>query len=122
MKLNKELKFIAVAKTKYFCEMESENRLQEKIIKPKKMNSGWVSIGALVLVLAGIGVYGYFNFYNVDQKENHGTYDNPEVAFRETQKALYILSSHLKIGIESVQYVKEYDNSKNLIFKQQKSK
>jgi hypothetical protein len=102
--------------------MELENRLQEKIVKPKKMNLGWVSIGALILVLAGIGVYGYFNYWDVDQKENLGTYDNPEVAFKETQKALSILSTHLKIGIESVQYVKEYDNSKNLIFKQQKSK
>jgi hypothetical protein len=98
--------------------MESENRPHEKTLKPKKKNLGWVFIGALVLVLTGIGTYGYFNYCDVDQKENLGTYDNPEVAFRETQKALSILSAHLKIGIESVQYVKEYDNSKNLIFKQ----
>ena len=109
-------------KNKIFYEMESENRLQEITLKPKKMNLRWVSTGAFVLVLAGIGTYGYFNYCDVSQKENLGTYDNPEVAFRETQKALSILSTHLKIGIESVQYVKEYDNSKNLIFKQQKTK
>jgi len=102
--------------------MESENRLQEITLKPKKMNLRWVSIGALVLLLVGIGMYGYLNYCNVSQKENLGTFDNPEIAFRETQKALSILSIHLKIGIESVQYIKEYDNSKNLIFKQQKPK
>lgn len=102
--------------------MEIENGISKKVVQPKKRSLGWVSIVALVLVLAGIGVYGYFNYYNVDPKENLGTYDNPEVAFKETQKVLSILSTHLKTGIESVQYIQEYDNSKNLIFKQQKSK
>ncbi|MBC7845976.1 MAG: hypothetical protein H7Y10_05750 [Flavobacterium sp.] len=102
--------------------MEVENGTQEKALKSKTLNLGWVSIGTLVIVLSGIGAYGYFNYRDVDQMQNLGTYDDPEVAFRETQKALSILSTHLKIGIESVQYVQEYDNSKNLIFKKQKSK
>jgi uncharacterized protein HemX len=102
--------------------METENTTQKNVIKPKKINLGRTFIAVVVLVLLGIGVYGYFNCCNVDQNQNLGTYDNPELAFRETQKALSILSGQLKIGIESVQYIQEYDNSKNLIFKPQKSK
>lgn len=93
--------------------------IQGNTPKSKKRSLGWITIVASVLVLSGIGTYGYFNYCDVNQKQNLGTYDDPEVAFRETQKALSILSVHLKTGIESVQYIQEYDNSKNLIFKQQ---
>lgn len=116
------MEFIAITKSKSFYDMETTKGTQKNTLNPKKLNLQWVSIGAVVLVLLGIGTYGYFNYSDVDQNQKLGTYDNPEVAFRETQKALSILSTNLKIGIESVQYIKEYDNSKNLIFKQQKSK
>lgn len=43
--------------------------------------------------------------------------ENPETAFLETQKALELLSTNLNIGMESVKHIKEYDNSKKLIFK-----
>ena len=102
--------------------METENTAQKNGLKPKKQNLGRTFIAVMVLVLLGIGTYGYFNCCDVDQNKNLGTYDDPEVAFRETQKALSLLSGQLKIGIESVQYIQEYDNSKNLIFKPQKSK
>jgi hypothetical protein len=46
-----------------------------------------------------------------------GTYDDPEVAFRETQKALNLVSENVNVGIKSVEYVNEYQESKNLIFK-----
>lgn len=91
-------------------------------IKSRKLNLVWFSVVATVFVLLGIGVLGYLNHDNPNPKQNLGTYDDPEEAFRETQKALSVLSVHLKIGIESVQYIKEYDNSKNLIFKQPESK
>ncbi len=102
--------------------METEKSVQEEGLKPKRFNLRWNFIAASVLVLSGIGMYGYLNYCDANQNENLGTYDNPEIAFRETQKALSILSRNLKIGIENVQYIKEYENSKNLIFKQQKSK
>ena len=92
---------------------------QEIVLKSRKRNLAWLSIAASVVVLLGIGTYSYFNYYNTNQKQDLGTYDNPEVAFRETQKALSMLSTHLNTGIESMQYVQEYENSKNLIFKQQ---
>ncbi|WP_395049161.1 hypothetical protein [Flavobacterium sp.] len=91
----------------------------EIVLKSRKRNLAWLSIAASVVVLLGIGTYSYFNYYNANQDQDLGTYDDPEIAFRETQKALSMLSTHLNTGIESVQYVQEYENSKNLIFKQQ---
>ena len=65
--------------------------------------------------MLGVGTYVYFDAKVVDQ--DLGTYDNPEVALKETQKALALLSTHVNTGIESVNYIREYDDSKQLIFK-----
>lgn len=101
---------------------EKKTFIQTSPIKSRKQNFVWLSLVASVFVLLGIGVFGYMNYCDNNQYQDLGTHDDPEVAFRETQKALLVLSSHLKIGIESVRYIQEYDNSKNLIFKQQTSK
>src|SRR3954462_15088277 len=92
---------------------KKEKDIKKKSQKQGRLNLAWFSIAGSILVIAA---YGFFN-YNVIQNQNLGTYDDPEVAFKETQKALSRLSVHLNTGIESVQYIKEYDNSKNLIFK-----
>ncbi len=99
--------------------MEKEHQLNQEIkLKSRKRGWTWFFAAAAVVVLLGIGAYGYFNYYNADQNQNLGTYDDPEVAFRETQKALSRLSTNLNTGLESMQYIQEYENSKNLIFKQ----
>jgi hypothetical protein len=85
--------------------------------RDKKYNLAWLSIAASVVVLLGIGTYFYWNTTNSTQNQDLGTYDDPEIAFRETQKALALLSNHVNVGIESVHYIEEYQNSKNLIFK-----
>ena len=103
----------------YLTEAKEEKFEHEIGFKPRKKKLAWLSIAASVVVLLGIGTYSYFNYYNTNQDQDLGTYDNPETAFRETQKALSMLSTHLNTGIESVQYIQEYENSKNLIFKQQ---
>ncbi|MFV5689183.1 hypothetical protein ACM55M_11220 [Flavobacterium sp. ZT3R25] len=84
----------------------------------KKRYVVWVSIAASVVVLLGIGMYVFYNYDNANGKQDLGTYDNPEVALKETQKALALLSNHVNVGIESVYYIKEYQDSKELIFKQ----
>ncbi|SDX49363.1 hypothetical protein [Flavobacterium degerlachei] len=91
-----------------------------KEIKPKKSKTSqvwWLSIAASVAVL--IGVVSYVNYNDKAINTGLGTYDNPEVALVETQKALAMLSNHVNTGIESVIYIKEYKKSKNLIFKEQ---
>ncbi|MFV5699847.1 hypothetical protein ACM55H_15915 [Flavobacterium sp. ZT3R17] len=84
----------------------------------KKRYIAWLSIAASVVVLLGIGTYMFYNYDTVNKKEDLGTYDDPEVALRETQKALALLSNHVNVGIESVYYINEYQESKELIFKQ----
>ena len=102
----------------YFSQAK-ELELQQEIptLKPrdKKRIVAWLSIAASVFVLLGVGTYAYFNTTNSNQ--DLGTYENPEEAFLATQQALALLSNHVNVGIESVQYVQEYENSKQLIFK-----
>jgi len=106
----------------YFSHAKEQQFEQQVPLLPKsrdkKRNVAWLSVAASVVVLLGIGTYAYVNSNNVAQNQNLGTYDDPEVAFRETQKALALLSGQVNKGIESVQYVQEYEDSKNLIFKQ----
>ncbi|TRW98907.1 hypothetical protein FNW10_14675 [Flavobacterium gawalongense] len=84
----------------------------------KKRYVVWLSIAASVVVLLGIGTYVFYIYDNANEKQDLGTYDDPEVALRETQKALALLSNHVNVGIESVYYIQEYQDSKELIFKQ----
>jgi hypothetical protein len=46
------------------------------------------------------------------------TSDNPEEVLKETQKALALLSVQVNTGIGSVRYLKEYQKSKDKIFKE----
>ena len=102
-----------------YLDLEKEPKFdQEILLKSRNRNWLWLSVMASVVVLLGIGAFGYFNYYNPEQEQNLGTYDDPEIAFRETQKALSKLSINLNTGFQSMQYIKEYENSKNLIFKQ----
>ena len=102
----------------YFSLAKEQKLTQDIPLQSKKRNVAWLlSIAASVVVLLGIGLYGYFNYDIANQNQKLGTYDDPEVAFRETQRALSMLSNHINTGIGSVQYIQEYDDSKNLIFK-----
>ena len=101
----------------YFANAKEQKLSQEVMPKTKKRNLGWLSVAASVVVLLGIGTFAYLNTETATQ--DLGTYDNPEVAFAATQKALALLSNHVNVGIESVHYIQEYQNSKDLIFKQQ---
>ena len=87
------------------------------ISKPraKKRTTTWLSIAASVTVLLGAGTFTYFNYDNT-QTQDLGTYDDPEVAFRETQKALSLLSQNVNVGMESVQYIQQYETAKNKVF------
>lgn len=90
--------------------------------KSKKRNLAWVSIAASVMVLMALGTYVFFNTTPVNENKDLGTYDDPEVAFKAAQKALSLLSNNVNIGIESVQYIEEYQIAKNKVFRKQKNK
>jgi hypothetical protein len=105
----------------YFSQVKEQKLTQEIPLQTKKRNVAWLSIAASAVVLLGIGTYFYVSEKNtapVVAQSELGTYDNPEKAFAETQKALALLSNNVNVGIESVQYIKEYEQSKNKIFKQ----
>jgi len=100
----------------YFSVAGVEKLQYEVSVKSKGSHAAWLSIAASITVIVCIAAYLQFRDEVVNPKL--GTYDNPEVALVETQKALAMLSNHVNTGIESVMYVKEYKKSKNLIFKQ----
>lgn len=115
--------FSQIKQQKSTQELENLVRTGEAIppLQTKKRNVAWLSIAASTVVLLGIGTYFYISEKNaapVAAQSELGTYDNPEKAFAETQKALALLSNNVNVGIESVQYINEYEQSKNKIFKQ----
>jgi hypothetical protein len=105
----------------YFSQVKEQKSTQDIPLKTKKRNVAWLSIAASVVVLLGVGTYFYVSEKNAARavaQTELGTYDNPEEALAATQKALSLLSSNVNVGIGSVQYIKEYEQSKNKIFKQ----
>lgn len=108
----------------YFSLAKQETSSQKGSLISENESKGlkriWWSAAASVAVLLGVGMYVYNNTTtNTSVATNElGTYDSPEEAFRETQKALALLSGHVNTGIESVQVIQEYDNSKEKVFNQ----
>ncbi|WDF58895.1 hypothetical protein PQ462_19515 [Flavobacterium sp. KACC 22758] len=105
----------------YFSQVKQQKSTQEIPLKTKRRNVAWLSIAASIVVLLGIGTYLFMSQENtapVVAQSELGTYDDPEEALKATQKALSLLSSNVNVGIESVQYINEYEQSKNRIFKQ----
>jgi hypothetical protein len=105
----------------YFSQVKQQKLAQEIPLQAKKRNVAWLSIAASIVVLLGIGTYFFASEKDtapVVAQSELGTYDNPEEALAATQKALALLSSNVNVGIGSVQYIQEYEQSKNKIFKQ----
>ncbi len=82
----------------------------------KRKSVVWVSVAASAAILLGVGLFTYTH-YEQPKPQDLGSYDDPEVAFRETQKALAMISKHVNTGIGSMSYLNEYEQSKNRIFK-----
>lgn len=105
----------------YFSQVKQQNTTQEIPLQTKKRNVAWLSIAASAVVLLGIGTFYFVSEETatpVVAQSELGTYDDPEEALAATQKALALLSNNVNVGIESVQYIQEYEQSKNKIFKQ----
>jgi hypothetical protein len=97
----------------YFKYAKSEKSEVSIPLQSQKRNrTAWLSVAASVAVLVGVG----FMFFNQNQPEDLGTFDDPEIAIRETQKALDLLSGNVNKGIAGMQYVQEYENVKSSVF------
>jgi hypothetical protein len=80
-------------------------------------------IGIAASLIFFAGVLSFFIITNQEKQKNTiattdlGTFDNPEEAFLETQKALALVSQKLNQGLEGVTYINEYQKTTTLIFK-----
>jgi len=101
----------------YFNQAKAEQFKVKIPLHSKKRSLTWLSIAASVVVLFGVGTFMYMNSTETPTPSEYGTYSDPEVALKETQKALDMVSEQLNTGIVSVGYINEYTNSKNRIFK-----
>lgn len=99
----------------YFAQAGTQQFEKQIPLKTKRRYTGWISVAASVVVMLGM-----FTFLNREQPSQAelGTYDDPEIAFRETQKALNMLSKNVNVGVESVNYIGEYEKSRKTIFKE----
>ena len=76
----------------------------------------WMAFAASIALIFGLGTFLYINNNSNTASNDLGSYESPEVAFQETQKALQMLSNNVNVGINSVAYFKEYQNTKEIIF------
>ncbi|HEU4497260.1 MAG TPA: hypothetical protein VFR70_09435 [Flavobacterium sp.] len=98
----------------YFSSAKEQKSERQLPPPSKRLKAAWLSVAASIVILLGM-----FAFYNrmSSQNQDLGTYNDPEKAFEETQKALNLLSQKVNVGVGSMQYVQEYQQSKELIFK-----
>jgi hypothetical protein len=81
----------------------------------KKRKASWSLVAALVLISGISLIYESQKTTPVDL----GTFDDPELAIQETQKALQLVSMHLNKGMEQTKHLETFNQSKKLIFKEQ---
>lgn len=101
-----------------YFEVQQQTQQFEKTIplKPGKQKIvAWLSVAASVVVM--FGMFMFMDNNKASQAEDLGTYNDPEVAFQETQKALNMLSQNVNVGITGMGYIEEYEKSKEKIFK-----
>ncbi len=100
----------------YFAVAKEQKSTDKFVVVSKKRKLAWLSVAASIVVLMGIGSYVYLNATTVPETKELGTYDDPKKALEETQKALAMLSNQVNVGIVGVQYIKEYETTKNKVF------
>lgn len=83
---------------------------------PAKKSFTKVGIGIAASLLFAVGLVTFWD-KPLDKQEDLGSFEDPEIAFKETQKALAMLSENVNVGIKSLKYINEYEKSKKTIFK-----
>ena len=91
-----------------------EFKLESAVIN-KSFKRYYYSIAASVILAIGAGIFVYTNNFH-SHADDLGSFNDPKKAMQETQKALSLLSKHVNTGYESVQYIEEYETTKDKIF------
>lgn len=99
----------------YFASEAAQQFTKTIPLQTKRRYAQWISVAASVVLL--MGMFAYFTGKPAAD-EGLGTYNDPEVAFRETQKALNMVSKNVNVGINSMNYIGEYEKSRKTIFKE----
>ncbi len=97
----------------YFAHAGAESPSKEISLKPHKRNYQpwkWFAVAASVAVLVTIYIG------NNTSKNNISGINDPEVAYKETKKALTLIAQNLNKGAEKIAYLEEFEKSKNKIF------
>lgn len=98
----------------YFSKEKATESKIEIVLEKKSNSRKWLGMVASIVILLGIG----FTFLKQPvQQDDLGTFDDPEIALIETQKALNLIAENLNKGKEKMYYLQEYENTKNRIFK-----
>jgi hypothetical protein len=100
-----------------YFETQKEIHFEQKLpLQPRKQRTvKWIGIAASFVVLLGLST---FYFYPTKSKNVElGTFENPEEAYVETQKALFMVAEQVNLGMNSVSHLKEYEKTKKSIFK-----
>lgn len=100
-----------------YFETQKGMQFEQKLpLQSRKQNTvKWIGIAASFVILFGLATF--FLYPTEPNKEDLGTFDNPEEAYVETQKALLMVSEQVNFGMESVSHLKEYEKTKKTIFK-----
>ena len=100
-----------------YFETQKATQFEQKLpLQPRKQSTvKWIGIAASFVILFGLATF--FLYPTETNKEDLGTFDNPEEAYVETQKALLMVSEQVNFGMESVSHLKEYEKTKKTIFK-----
>ncbi|KOS06098.1 hypothetical protein AM493_08645 [Flavobacterium akiainvivens] len=101
----------------YFAAQQEQHFDKPLPLKTKVNYTKWLSVAASLVLLCGMLAW-FINTNPPQQQQELGTYDDPEVAFRETQKALGLLSSKVNMGVKGVNYLGEYERAKQTVFKE----
>ena len=97
----------------YFAQSGTQQYEKALPLQPRKKYTGWLSVAASAVILLGV-----FTFINRQpEQEDLGTFEDPEIALQETQKALTMLSENVNKGVSSMSYLEEYESSRKTIFK-----
>ena len=96
----------------YFASEATQQFTKTVPLKTKRPYGKWMSVAASLVLMAGM--FTYLN--NQPAEQDLGTYDSPEQAFLETQKALNMVSKNVNVGVQSINYIGEYEKTRKTIF------
>ncbi len=100
----------------YITEEKTKQYDKKIMLKSKTNKMAWFSVAASLIAFLGLILFYNSNNEPLNNKDL-GTYQDPEIAFRATQKALSLLSTKVNIGIKGASHLQEYELAKERIFK-----